>query len=398
MKDISSSGVFGDLFTRPAFFADTQDLVWVTGDDAASYLQGQLTQDVFKLKPGMSKQAFVLEPKGHIDVLLSVKKITDKCFLLGTEAGFGSLLAERLKRFKVRVKADLTEDQALRLSLFSFTAGHHLDDLSFFYRDYLNGYILPLPNGRSIYENTALQDTMDPIVDQNMLWRDFTVHEVLIPGKTKFDFTAGTGDQALRPLYELLSDSYHLDLHTFEFLRISCGIPKMGYEITEKLLPASLAINEITIDYDKGCYTGQELVARLDARGDNVPFILQAVLVKQFQEEQTDNGFFNEISAGDSVEEVESGARTHYVFAEGKNIGRLTSYAKIKDVKIIPSLAFVKRGIAPDTHVEITKESTTSFLKEEATGYFAEGKTAEIPAVEAVQAFLKTRPDTFSLS
>ena len=55
-----------------------------------------------------------------------------------------------------------------------------------------------------------------------------------------------------------------------EACRIVSGIPAMGAELTEKTIAAEAGLVERTVSFTKGCYTGQELVARLDARGSRV--------------------------------------------------------------------------------------------------------------------------------
>ena len=58
-----------------------------------------------------------------------------------------------------------------------------------------------------------------------------------------------------------------------EFERILAGVPRLGRELTDKTIPqeAGEALVSRAVSFKKGCYTGQELVARLDARGANVP-------------------------------------------------------------------------------------------------------------------------------
>ncbi len=55
--------------------------------------------------------------------------------------------------------------------------------------------------------------------------------------------------------------------------RILALMPRMGAEITEATIPAEAgqAVIEAAVSFTKGCYTGQELVARIDSRGGNVP-------------------------------------------------------------------------------------------------------------------------------
>jgi folate-binding protein YgfZ len=62
-----------------------------------------------------------------------------------------------------------------------------------------------------------------------------------------------------------------------ERFRIEVGWPRMGAELTEKTIPAETGIVDRTVSFTKGCFTGQELVARIDSRGGNVPRHLRGV-------------------------------------------------------------------------------------------------------------------------
>lgn len=83
------------------------DRVLVTGADARSYLQSQLTQDVEALEVGDHRWSFVLEPNGKVTALVRVVRLGAEEFALDTDAGFGDALVERLARFRIRVKVDL---------------------------------------------------------------------------------------------------------------------------------------------------------------------------------------------------------------------------------------------------------------------------------------------------
>ncbi|MCH1435413.1 MAG: hypothetical protein L7U56_07055, partial [Acidimicrobiales bacterium] len=55
--------------------------------------------------------------------------------------------------------------------------------------------------------------------------------------------------------------------------RILAGMPKMGAELTDETIPGEggQQLIDLSVSFTKGCYTGQELVARIDSRGGNVP-------------------------------------------------------------------------------------------------------------------------------
>lgn len=59
--------------------------------------------------------------------------------------------------------------------------------------------------------------------------------------------------------------------------RIAAGEPEWGVDIDEKTIPQETGLVGATVDFDKGCYLGQELVARIDSRGGNVPRHLRMV-------------------------------------------------------------------------------------------------------------------------
>jgi folate-binding protein YgfZ len=58
-----------------------------------------------------------------------------------------------------------------------------------------------------------------------------------------------------------------------EALRVWCAVPHMGAELTEDMIPAEAGnwLIESTVSFTKGCYVGQELIARVDSRGNNTP-------------------------------------------------------------------------------------------------------------------------------
>ncbi len=89
-----------------------RDIVTVVGADARSYLHGQVSQDIQSLAVGESRWTLVLAPNGRVDVLARVLCVADDRFELDTEAGYGDVLAARLDRFRIRVKAELERSTA----------------------------------------------------------------------------------------------------------------------------------------------------------------------------------------------------------------------------------------------------------------------------------------------
>src|SRR5438477_12084164 len=84
-----------------------RDRVRVSGPDADSFLQGQLTQDVSAMAVGARSFSFVLQPQGKVDALIAIERVGDDEFVLETDEGWGDALVARLSRFKLRTKADI---------------------------------------------------------------------------------------------------------------------------------------------------------------------------------------------------------------------------------------------------------------------------------------------------
>lgn len=195
-----------------------RDFVRVAGPDAVSFLQGQLSQDVAALSVGGSAWSFLLQPQGKVDALVRVNRVADDEVVLDTDAGWGDAVIERLNRFKLRVKAEIE----------------------------------PLP------------------------WKCLAVRGVAVDGAVP-----AFGDGAdLIGVDPQVPDGARLgDLAEYEKLRIEHAWPAMGAELTDRTIPAETGIIDRTVSFTKGCYTGQELVARIDSRGGNVPRHLRVLTV-----------------------------------------------------------------------------------------------------------------------
>lgn len=107
-----------------------------------------------------------------------------------------------------------------------------------------------------------------------------------------------------------------------EALRIANGVPRWGYEMDLKTFPQEAGIETRAVHFDKGCYLGQEAMAKIHFRGK---------VNRRLALIQSENG-------------LERGAD---VVAEGTTVGKVTSVAGSK------GLALVKHTVAPDTPVSV---------------------------------------------
>jgi folate-binding protein YgfZ len=129
-----------------------------------------------------------------------------------------------------------------------------------------------------------------------------------------------------------------LDGAALQALRIECGVPVMGADLTDATIPAEAGqwLIDASVSFSKGCYTGQELVARIDSRGGNVPRPIRGLIAEG--------------------EPLPVGAP---VQVDGKEVGRVTSSATSKVLGAI-ALAPLSRGVEIGALVEVGEGSVRS--------------------------------------
>jgi len=198
-----------------------RDVVAIGGDDAESYLQGQISQDVSALAPGDSTWSLVLSPQGKVEAWFRLHAMADGTYVADLDAGFSPQLIARLERFRLRVD--------VRFEPLSWRFG--------------------VLRGESVEPPAAPEGGLVVAVD----WPGFEGYDVL------------------GPTVQLPGGVEVVDALHYERARVGAGWPVMGAEFTEKTIPAEAGIVERSVSFTKGCFTGQELVARIDSRGNNTP-------------------------------------------------------------------------------------------------------------------------------
>jgi folate-binding protein YgfZ len=199
--------------------ASSLDLVWCEGRDAATFLQGQVSQDVDSIAPGETRYTLVLQPQGKVEVFGRLTRVDDSSFVLDVEAGHGEAALARLARFKLRVEIDLRLEPAVPM------LAVRDDDLQ-------------------------VDDTRLYLVAP---WPRHAGFDLVVDG----DATAVPSDTT----------------EALEVARIEAGVPRLGTELDDSTIPAEAGqwLIDSSVSFTKGCYTGQELVARVDSRGSNTP-------------------------------------------------------------------------------------------------------------------------------
>jgi folate-binding protein YgfZ len=96
-----------DLLKDHFWVVTDREVVMVSGPDALTYLQGQVSQDLLPMAVGDRRWTFLLQPTGKVDVLARVERVADDVFVFDVDGGYGDELVARLNRFKIRVKVDV---------------------------------------------------------------------------------------------------------------------------------------------------------------------------------------------------------------------------------------------------------------------------------------------------
>ena len=268
-----------------------RDAVRATGPDVAAFLQGQISQDVEAVEPRDSAWSLVLAPQGKVEAWFRLTRLGENEFLADLDAGFAEALVARLERFKLRVDATF---------------------------EILEGWQM-----LSVRGSSGGSDGLDAV-------RAELRTAVTWPGFEGVDLL---GPQVSLPAGAEASTA------AMEVARIRAGWPAMGRELTERTIPAEIAgLVESSVSFTKGCYTGQELVARIDSRGGNVPRPVRLLEIR-----------------GDGVS---PGAG---ITVDGKAVGEVTSTAADPASGVTVALGPVHRRVEPPADAEVDGIPATVF-------------------------------------
>jgi folate-binding protein YgfZ len=198
-----------------AFRLPPRLLLRLSGADAFRYLNGQITRDLSRAIPGDAVQACILTPKGKLCAPLLIWREGDD-LLIESDPSLEEILIARLERYIVADDVTLSREHA--------------------------------PSAIHLFGKLAAAEpwAAAPGIRVNRL------------GDSGIDLAEDAPGVAALPL---------LDPGVVEALRIERGIPKWGSELSEDTLPPEAGLDRTHIDYDRGCYPGQEVISRLKSIG-----------------------------------------------------------------------------------------------------------------------------------
>jgi folate-binding protein YgfZ len=216
-----------ELLTRSAGVLDRSDRAkfLVRGSEAADFLQGQVSNDVEALEPGSGCYATILNAKGKLRTDLRVLRLDDS-FWLDTEPIGHAVLSHMLRTYSLGRDVhfeDVTESRAI-VSVIGPAARDGLD-------------VAPPTDEHSFVEGE---------------------HGLYVATHLGVDVIGEPGLELGLPA---------VSEEAAECVRIESGRPRLGYDMDAETMPQEAGINERAVSFTKGCYVGQETVARLHYKG-----------------------------------------------------------------------------------------------------------------------------------
>ncbi len=221
------------LATRAGVVRGAHGLVWVKGPDATEFLDGLISQSVTDTAPGAVRRSLLLTPQGKMRAFLWVLGGETEEVGLVTQQATVSTLVEDLNRFRFRVDAAIEVEDRPVVTVIGPGAADAL----------LAGGVLRPADGW-LPTAAGLAATI-PFTNVG------PARYVLV------------GDAAAA----ISSSAPAVGTAAYESLRITVGEPVGNIDFDETTIAQELGPVDEAVDFTKGCYLGQELVARIDSRG-----------------------------------------------------------------------------------------------------------------------------------
>jgi len=250
-------------------------LITVRGPDAVSFVQGLVSQDLVSMSSGQVKRSFFLQPSGKLAALLWVGVGTEEVVLF-CGADVAADTAGALGRYRIRVKAEIDLDERPVIELW----------------------------GRSAFEAAATEPGR---------WHrneEAVVLAAAMPGMPRA-FLVGID-----------TDVPRVGTRATTAIRVEAGEPVMGLDVDNATIPQECGFMPESVSFTKGCYLGQELVARIDTRG-HVNRRLMGVMIRE-----------NTVPP--------AGAE---ILLDAKVVGRLTSPAESLTLRAPVGLSLIRREL-----------------------------------------------------
>ena len=233
------------------FFLDDLCLISAEGSDLFSYLQTQTTNDVNELKPGQGQNNAIVDRKARVISTFSLHRTGEESAVILVETQQKENLLNHLNSFLFREDVTLTSSSHFVLAL-QGPKSHEI--IKIFTRS--NDSIPEKPNDICKFTFEGLPALA--------IAKSLTGEEgcVLV-------FQTESEDTITKKLLEFEQQNIliQVDPHAQEVFRIESGIPSYGKDINDKNILPETGLEHSSVSYNKGCYIGQEVIARIKTYG-----------------------------------------------------------------------------------------------------------------------------------
>ena len=210
-------------------------VIEVTGEDRLSWLDGMTSQLLLGLEPGESTYDLLLDPHGRIEAELHVVALDDR-LLLSVEPGNAESVLAFLDRMRFMLRVAVRDVRDEWAAVWEPVRAPH---------EAWPSILTPAP-----YAGLPMPDVGADVSNYRApLEHHFAGREVLVPRHELDGLLASRDDRA--------------GTWAWNALRIAAGVPRFGVETDERSIPHELGLLGIAVHMRKGCYRGQETVAKV---------------------------------------------------------------------------------------------------------------------------------------
>lgn len=219
-------------------FADLgyQGVIAAHGDDATHFLQSQLSNDIENITPTHSQLNAFCTPKGRMLGLMRIFRRDDTCYL--------------------RLPVDTLEAVLQRLRMFVLRANVTLEDAT------QNFIRLGVAGDAAADQLAAALGEVPADIDGTLTRGDYTI--IRVPGiEDRFEVFVSSLDAACRLWDDLNVHAAPVGEASWRLLEILAGMPAVFAGTSEQFVPQMVNLTSVNgLSFTKGCYPGQEIVAR----------------------------------------------------------------------------------------------------------------------------------------
>ncbi len=228
-----------------------QAILVLTGRDRLSYLHAISSQDIRALQKGQGGLALLLNPQGHILAELEVYALADKLLVL-SHAGFRERTVGTLKKYVVGSQVHI-DDQTDQMGSLALEGPQALRTLA----ETCGVALGEMP------EMSAVESSIDGAPCYWLRRSRFNEPGAqLVVGR---QILGAVWDKLVRAVRARGGEPIGLD--ALNALRLESGIPWFPADFNDGMIPQEAAIESTHVAFNKGCYTGQEIVERVRSRG-----------------------------------------------------------------------------------------------------------------------------------